>query len=191
MRLYHFTCLLWLPEILKDGITLGEVPTGPTRSKDRPNAANLTNDPDPRHQSVWTGRNAADKTKVRLTVEVPDNEVMSFRQLVDRFKIKSSWLKRIDPSYQRPHWFFAFDGVSPEKITTVEIREGDTYKAISGEELQQFVARITEERDARLEITIKTTGFLAGTPSVRFKEGFKKSWLLDNLDEEGREQPTS
>jgi len=174
MRLYHFTCLLHLPWIMKQGITKGEVPTGPIPYRLRPQAANLTRDPDLNHQSTWILDNHADKTKIRITVEVPDTSVTSFRDMRERYRIKSSYLKKLDPTYQRPNWFFAFGGVSPDQFLAVEIREGRTYRTLSDDELRSLVARIEEERDSKLEFLPDD-----GTLPVKLKDGFSESWLID------------
>ena len=99
-----------------------------------------------------------DKTKVRITVEAPADSLTSFRQVKERYKIKSSWLKIIDPGYQRPGWFFAFDGVQPNQFVAVEIRDGGTYRTVSDDEPKSLVERIEEERNTKLDLFVGTDG---------------------------------
>jgi len=45
MKLFHFTSLFWLPRIMREGITLGEIPIDPAVPYEKtPKAANLTTD---------------------------------------------------------------------------------------------------------------------------------------------------
>ena len=78
MRLYHFTGLLGLPGILREGIARGEVPLDVHTPYTRMQlAANLTTDGSPGGQSVWYAADGAvDKTRVRLTVEVARSEAV-------------------------------------------------------------------------------------------------------------------
>ena len=52
LKLFHFTTLIDLPEILRDGITMGEVPLGPYKCED---AANLTRNGEPQSQG-WSNQ---------------------------------------------------------------------------------------------------------------------------------------
>jgi hypothetical protein len=69
--------------------------------------------------------------------------------------------------------------VSPDRITKVEVWEGDAYRTVSGTELTQLVAQIEKERDAKLEIRTIESGILAGSPLITLKDGIAESWLLE------------
>lgn len=174
MRLYHFTCLFNLPWIIREGITKGEVPVGPMPLSSRPNAANLTDDPSREHQSQWTHGSVMDKTKVRITIDVPDADLTPFCRVKEQFKIRNSWLKRIDSLGYRRHWYFAFGGVPPDQIASVEVHDGHAYHAVADDELRTLIAAIDEERESKLEVIPDPTGLF-----VRFKSGFTETWLFD------------
>ena len=129
MLLYHFTCLAHLPEVIRDGITKGEVPTGPIRYANSPQAANLTKNPK-REDQHWTYGSACDKARIRLTMEIPDSELTSFREVVERYKIRNSWAKRAGPNYARRQWYFAFGGVRPDQIRLVEKWDNGKYTVV-------------------------------------------------------------
>jgi hypothetical protein len=177
MKLYHFTSLLHLPSILREGITKGEVPLDPRTPYNKlPQAPNLTSNGNP-HQQSWIG-GLTDKTKVRLTVEVPDEDLTTFRQVRDKYGIRASWLKRLDPSYDRRNWYFAFGGIQPSQIVAVEVLENRSYRQIAGDELDELVARIEQEKE-KLDIGTISHGVLAGATSIQLKSGHSSSWLLD------------
>ena len=113
-----------------------------------------------------------DKTKVRITVEAPADSLRSFREVKECYKIKSSWLKIIDPGYQRPGWYFAFNGVQPSQFVAVEVRDGAArivpYRILN---LKPLLQASKQERNTKLELFVGTDGM----DRVRFKEGFTKS----------------
>jgi len=103
VKLYHVTNLMNLPAILREGILRGEVPVTPYTSIAQLNAPNLTANPNPADQRCWC-RGATNKTKIRLTVEIPSDKLTSFRQVQKKYRMKSGWVKALDPSYERRHW---------------------------------------------------------------------------------------
>ena len=179
MRLYHFTALMHLPAILREGLRIGMVPINPTVSVAQINAPNLTTNPDPAAQSCWCGGGIVNKTKIRMTVEVPDDKLTSFRQIMQKYKMRNSWVKLLDPYYERPHWYFAFDGVPVEHITKIEILEGRAYRELPSDELQALSARIDREREDTFRVTTVKSGRQAGYERLDFKDGRHASWLLD------------
>jgi len=72
------------------------VPVYPPRSVAELNAVNLTTNSDPAAQTCWC-RGIVNKTKIRMTVEVPDEKLTSFRQIIQQYKLRSSWVKGLDP----------------------------------------------------------------------------------------------
>ncbi len=179
MQLFHFTNLLSLPAILREGITKGEVPISPNLAYNRrPSAANLTTNGSPTDQQVWIG-GPTNKVAVRPTVDVPDAELTSFRAVKDRYAIRSSWLKVIAPYEHRRHWYFAFGGVRPDQIQRIEILENGEYRQLSQAEVQELVAMIEAEIAENLEIGLADSGMEAGARGFRFKSDWSDSWLID------------
>ncbi len=178
MRLYHFTALTHLPAIVREGLRIGLVPIDPTVSITELNAPNLTKNPNPTAQAIWC-RGIVNKTKIRMTVEVPDTDLTSFRQIKDQYKMRSSWVKALDPYYERRHWYFAFGGVPVEQIKKIEIFEDGVYRELLPDELQALVARIEEEKKKKFVFTLITSGPNAGYQQFDFKNGHDDSWLLD------------
>lgn len=176
MLLYHFTCLVWLPEVIRDGITKGEVPTGPTPYADRPQAANLTANPN-REDQHWNSENAFDKARIRLKVEVPESELTSFRQVKDRYKIKQSWLKLTAPYLVRQQWYFAFGGVRPDQIKLVEKWDNGKYSVVDN--LPDLINQVEVERERALTFIVPASGIAKGAIDVRLKPGVETTWLLD------------
>ena len=95
MRLYHFTALTHLPAIVREGLRIGLVLSTPRCRFYQTNAPNNKN-PNPTAQAIWC-RGIVNKTKIRMTVEVPDTDLTSFRQIKDQYKMRSSWVKALDP----------------------------------------------------------------------------------------------
>ena len=179
MLIYHFTCLVNLPEVIREGITKGEIPTAKTPYGDRPQAANLTTNPKREDQDLWnTGR--VDKTRIRLTMDLPDSDLTSFREVKERFKITSTWLKRLAPYHARQHWYFAFGGVRPDHITLVEKWDDGKYSAV--ENLPELVQQVENERERAMVLRISTSGIGRGALVMELKPGGENSWLLDGRD---------
>lgn len=182
MQLHHFTNLLSLPAILREGITMGEVPISPDLPYNRrPNAANLTTNGDPTAQDVWTG-GLTNKIAVRLTVELPVEELTSFREVKEKYRIRSSWLKLIAPYEHRRHWYFAMNGVRPEQIEKVELLDNGLYRQWPPVEVQGLVACIETEIAEKLEISFVKNGLAAGARAFHLKPGVIDSWLFDGLE---------
>jgi hypothetical protein len=122
-----------------------------------------------------------DKALIRLTVEIPPAELISFRQLRDRFAIRTKWVKLLVPYHERKHWFYAFGGVTPEQIVAVERWDGTAYLRLENGELELLVARIEAEKERALEEIVVTAGRLKGARGLRLKDGIINSWLLDGM----------
>lgn len=171
-RLYHFTCLCYLPLILRDGIQKGEVPVGVYPRN--PNAANLTGYGDRKGQEWFKSSNILDKTKVRLTVEVPHNDITSFEAVASDYSLTEAWIMVIDPLKHRDRWYFAFDGVSPENIVEVALAPGASseYELVPGETLESLLADIEKEQQ-RAGIVMTPKGAMCEIHNVI------GSWLFD------------
>lgn len=180
VRLYHFTCLAFLPEIMRDGITQGEVPIGPVPCADRPQAANLTTNPNPNVLQSWNVC-TFDKTRIRLTVDIPESELTSFREVKERYKIKASWLKLIAPYHVRQQWFYAFGGVRPDQITLFEKLDNGEYVVV--DDLQSLIEEIESELERALVFSVVTSGFSKGARRWELKPDVEDTWLFDASDD--------
>jgi hypothetical protein len=85
MKLYHFTALKYVEQILANGLTKGEVVIGPDYIR---NGINLTNDPDPADHGLTDGQRLTarerrfmraeagacwpNKRRLRIAVEIPE-----------------------------------------------------------------------------------------------------------------------
>ena len=125
MRFYHFTALEYLPSILDEGLTRGDVPLGPRKFD---NAVWLTRNADPAAQACWAGEERlltdeerraheslygypvppgsrfADKRAVLLAVEIPEDDpkLIAWRSLAKRSGANPKWLRTLRSS---PDWF--------------------------------------------------------------------------------------
>jgi hypothetical protein len=134
-------------------------------------AANLTSNGNREDQRrIWCGsRTCVDKAKIRLTVEVRESVLINYRQLRERFKIKSRWVKELAPIIERKHWFYAFDGVKPQQIISYEIWVDSGYRRMNSEELAALLQDIEAER---IRIGFKRVGpYMSATDYC--------SWLID------------
>lgn len=169
-----------LPEILRQGIRYGEVPTRPDVAYcERPSAANLTANGEPFDQLFWAGHL---KIMVRLTIEMPETDVTPFREIIKRYQIRASWLKKIAPYHARRNWYFAFDGVLPSQIVQVETLTESGYQPIRDEELTALVKDIEAEMVEKWEEFRFATGQRKGARGFRLKSEFSESWLSEMPD---------
>lgn len=146
--LYHFTNLISLPSILKEGITRGEVPIEKVAYKDRPQAPNLTRNPLPLAQRCWTKVGPTDKTRVRLTLSLPHSTLTTFKDVRKKYRLRSKWVKFLAPGHEHFDWFFAFGGVSTSQIVKVEVvlEQPGEYVEVKGEQLEALINLIEAEK---------------------------------------------
>jgi hypothetical protein len=180
-RLFHFTPMLYLPQIMREGINKGEIPVDVTTAyKDVPHAANLTSNGDrDGNRKIWAKGVAVDKSRVRLTVEVPKEALTSFRQIKEKYTIPRRVLDRLCPYEERSKWFYVFGGVKPEQSVKVEIWDKGAYHELSRDEVKDLCNKIDEEIQRALEFKTVTTGRLAGAKAAKVKEGVEDTWLYD------------
>jgi len=175
MRLYHFTCLFQLPAILREGVTRGEVPAWPERNYTKlPNAANLTSIGSREAQQWCNELNIFDKTRIRLAVEVTEDELMAFNEMVDMYETPKWWVKTLDHLNQRDNWYFAFDGIPVEHIVEIAIADDTSgeYVPISDVDLKRLVGAIEDERKTLPWVQTPSGPAFACTEPP-------DSWLLD------------
>jgi hypothetical protein len=122
MRLYHYTALLYLPDIMREGLTRGEVPldlrgvlTGTS-----PSHPNLTGSANPAGQDRARG-SALDKTKVRITVDVPDGDPLLVRwlDLCRQHRTPRDLIRRLDRHGQGKFWWIYRGVIAPDWFDAV------------------------------------------------------------------------
>jgi hypothetical protein len=166
---------------MKEGITKGQVPVGDKVGyAEQPQAANLTSNENRDGQRTWGAfSQAADKTRIRLRVNVPDSQLTNFREVKVKYGISAKWLKALGSYHERKHWFFAFGGVRPDQIEAVEVYEQGAYRPLSSAEVKTLLEMIERERSERFELAVVRTGVLKGATSYQLKPTCSDSWLLD------------
>lgn len=148
ITLYHFTCLAYLPEVLRDGINRGEIPVSRyVPYEQRPNAPNLTRNPSPNAQLCWTEIGATDKTRVRLKIVLPKTQVRTFKRVQKQYGIARDWVKTLAPRKEHLDWFFAKGDVSPEYIAEVDValEKPGKYSTVAGAALEELIQVIESE----------------------------------------------
>jgi hypothetical protein len=172
LRLYHYTSLYHLAPIMREGIRLGEIPLDGARNVHGPNFTTSVN----YKLQAWARGSIADKTKVRIVVEIEKDDPKLKHWKTQVWKGEPKELRRLDEYGQAKWWYVYVDGVvSPDRFTEVGIREGEIYRPIHGDELAALVAKIDEER-AKI-MPGETDEFVRGDPD---------SWLFDGHDYDGR-----
>lgn len=104
---------------------------------------------------------------------------MSFKKAEEQFTIPPAWSAVLGSLSQRRKWYFAFEGVRPDQIHTIERLVRGQYRRLSQATIQPLITAIERERDAKLIRYIAPQGFLNGATAFRWKAGYSKSWLID------------
>lgn len=187
MKLFHFTHLLSLPGILREGIIMGEVPISPDIPyDDRPKAANLTTNENQSEQSWYSSKSKkkqseinlkygpplTNKMAIRLTIAISEGELTSFQEAAKRFNTSPEWEKKLGSAQERQQWFYAFEGVRPDQIRKIERLVKGKYCKLSPDELNQLVTAIEKEREQKLIVEGEQM-------TIYFKPGYSESWLID------------
>jgi len=135
VRLYHFTALEYLPRILAEGLTRGDVPLGPTK---RENAVWLTSNPEPTEQAwasephvstdaeralherlfgrpVPRGARYADKRAVVIAIEIPsgDPKLVRWYRYANRRGVNRRWMRTLEKVGGRGSDWWIFRGQIP------------------------------------------------------------------------------
>jgi hypothetical protein len=128
VRLYHFTGLVHLSAIMREGLRKGEVPIRPRG--DVPQAVNLTALPERSSQTGWGGGCGFDKTALRITVELHPQKIESFKEVRARFKIPSGYAKLLNKGGGADPYnhFFYFGVIPPSDFLSVELFDGSVLR---------------------------------------------------------------
>lgn len=114
-----------------------------------------------------------------VTVDVPDGDLTSFRQVAERFHLTRKWQDAVGAYEDRRCWRFAFGGVAPDRIVRVEVWDGKQFSEVKGDNLALVAAAIEAEAEKKLEFFEVGSGVLKGARALRLKAGVLDSWLLD------------
>jgi hypothetical protein len=123
MKLYHFTSLRHLRGIALYGLTVGDVPTNLEKWEGRYGVW-LTSNSDPRGHGLF---GAADKTRIRLTVDAPENAYLV--RWVDwaATNVTRDTMNRLHslaPNYES--WYVYFGIIRPSAIVEcVDLHAGE------------------------------------------------------------------
>lgn len=172
MRLYHYTCLMNLPAILRDGIIYGEFPlaVGVTKL----GWPSFTSEPFCL-EAAWTGDGRLDKTRVRLTVDVPDQFLKCHRDLWQELKVEKWFQELMVPNGDGRNWFVSLQPVPRSVILEVAIRNWCEYVCPKREDLLDLIRDIVTERQ-------KLNFWLDDYEVVQCEAKNGWSWLFDNMD---------
>ncbi len=167
MRLYHYTCLLWLPGILREGfLANGTTADCPVKG------ANFTTSTS-REAQAWGMGSAADKTQVRLTAEVPQDKLVTQRDLWKRYRIKRQVRDILDPHGQSKFWYIYLGQLPPTSIVAVELATKVGYQRIDREDQLDLCQMIADEVK-RIELVVNND---------YIKSNGEETWLLKQVRE--------
>lgn len=152
MKLYHYTCITYLPKILETGLTRGEVVIDWKTTR---NAVNLTSDRDPSGHGLCGARFLTaeehaqkghslgetdpihifpDKRKVRITVDVQKSELTRWyrwagnalqRNVFDGLVRSGGGMKKART------WYFHRGPIFPAAFCSIEIRSGRSWVSVA------------------------------------------------------------
>jgi hypothetical protein len=127
MTLYHFTTLIYLESIEREGITRGEIPITPEELE---NGVWLSSNKSGGSTGCQGGARRGgdgyipDKTAARLTVEIPDEDELLKRWPVwaKERRVATSWYKKLDRAGNGGSltWYVYLGKIPPEWIVKVE-----------------------------------------------------------------------
>jgi len=161
MRLYHFTALDYLPEILRDGLSKGAAIVD---ARTAVNGISLTTNP-LAEKSHWYDRgDSVDRTRIRLSFDIADGDthLERFADFCKRKRVSREIKRALDPLGQGKFWWYYW-GTIPAGALTVEIREGTEYRRVA--DLDGLLSQII---GARMNVTVDTnpiTGAVVVRPS--------------------------
>jgi hypothetical protein len=150
MLLYHFTCVEYLPAILRIGLSRGEVPYSAVAVG---NAVNLTIDPIPEGNGVYRGwvlsdedravmaringvepppgARFPDKTAIRIEIKMQSSDPNLVCWLpFARKRLEPAWFDRLHAGHKPEKWWLYFGTIQPSAFSDVCERDGDNYRPI-------------------------------------------------------------
>ncbi len=147
--LYHYSCLLHLPPILRDGLTIGEIAQPELRHRKIANAVSLTSQTDHDRLFFWGGTTSIPfKTAVRYVCNIPegDSNLELARSVWKRLNVSSKVVKKLDSTGQSKWWYF-YHGVIPPERFTVELWGRHGFVPATSDQLSRIVTEVDSVRD--------------------------------------------
>jgi hypothetical protein len=147
--LYHYSPLIHLPLILRDGLTTGEIAQPTLLDRKVATAVSLTSQTDHERLFFWGGTTSlAFKTAVRFVCDIPDGDskLEPARSVWKRLNVPPKAVKLLDSTGQSKWWFF-YHGVIPPERFTVEFWGSKGYVPMTSEQLSPIVAEVSLVRD--------------------------------------------
>jgi hypothetical protein len=147
--LYHYSCLLHLPPIIRGGLSIGEIAQPQLRHRKMANAVSLTSQTDHDRLFFWGGSTSIPfKTAVRYVCKITegDSNLEPARNLWKRLSLPSKAIKTFDPNGQSKWWYF-YHGVIPPERFTVELWGSKGYVPLTSVQLPRIVSEMDVLRD--------------------------------------------
>lgn len=144
--LFHYSGVLHLPPICRDGLSRGEIARHD--GKVDGTAVSLTTQTDPARLNCWAGPQPT-KTAVRYTCRIPDGDpkLESALETWRRVGVPAKYVREnLNPHGQAKWWFF-YHGIIPPDRFTVELWGKAGYVPVSGPELGRVVAEVATVRE--------------------------------------------
>jgi hypothetical protein len=130
--LYHYSALINLPAILREGLRLGEIAG---QFDPGAQAVSLTTQTDPVGMQLW-GMEVPNKTAVRFACAIPDGDARleATRKAWKRLRVPKGFFKFLDPAAQSRLWYF-YHGVIAAERFVVQLRGRGGYVDATAEAL--------------------------------------------------------
>jgi hypothetical protein len=175
--LYHYTGLLHLAEILREGLWRGEI----ARSDDpTQQAISLTAQTNPDSLFCWGREPCPEKTSVRFVCAIPggDDKLEPARKVWDRLRVWKQFKDVLAPFGQVKWWYF-YHGLIPLDRLAVQFRGRAGYVDVSAEAMARVVPIVAAEREKYATYTPPDEPWAL---DVRTKDpAYKDLWLLDDV----------
>jgi hypothetical protein len=127
--LYHFTSRVHLGSIMRNGeITTTESNLSMSQAHVGPDVVWLTSDPESPRNSEWWQGSFLDKTRIRITVEVPD--AIRWDDWVAFHKIDKLWRSALMSVGGSPTWYVVERPVLKDEWVTVEEKTDEGYQKL-------------------------------------------------------------
>ena len=147
--LFHYSSLFHLPQILREGLAIGEVAQPNLLKRKVATAVSLTSQIDHNRLFFWGGAaSLAFKTAVRYVCDIPDSDTKlePARSLWKRLNVSSIAVTLLDPNGQSKWWYFYHGVIRPERFT-VEFWGRHGFIPATSSQLSQIVTEVDIIRD--------------------------------------------